>query len=490
MKLARKFLVAVLSIALTVMGLGVVTSMFVERSLHQQDLAREHRLLGHALAREVERLPVDRVPIEAPEILQAALPRRDTIRARLVSRSDPAFAPRHAALFDRALSAQEPVIAEEPEGLDVYVTIVPLVMPGMAVELEEPSADPRGLLRRILIRHFLLSFVLIAAFVVTITWMGRRFIGDPMKLLVSQAQRMGERRLDATTALQQGDEIGELARELDSAARRLREADERAHAENEKRLLAVEQLRHAERLATVGTLASGIAHELGTPLAVVQGRAALIEEATGSESDAAKSARVIVEQVHRMTRIIRQVLDFARRSTPATTRVPLSELTEKAVTLTSSMAKKSGVDVRIVETAPTLVRADPGLMHQVITNLLMNAVQASAGRAERVLVRVSEKRARRPNDADGEPARFGCVEIEDRGRGIAPDHLPHVFEPFFTTKDVGEGTGLGLSVSWGIVQDHDGWIDVESEVDRGSVFRVWLPCAGAIAERRADATPA
>ena len=477
MRLARKFLFAVVAIALTVLAAGVVHSILSEAALHQEDIARDHELLGHALARLIDRLPPDQLGSEAPAILRSALPRPGRIQARLVSRGSAEGAPIDAALFERALATGTAVIAEEPEGKDAFVTVVPLVTPGMAVELREPVAPQRRFIQAIAFRFVGISLALTLGLVLAITHLGRRFIGGPMKLLVSQARRLGAGHLEETTALTQDDEIGELASELNAAAHRLREADERVRAENAKRLLAVEQLRHADRLATVGTLASGIAHELGTPLAVVQGRAALIEEATAPDDAAAKSARVITEQVHRMTRIIRQVLDFARRSTPKATRVPLADLTEKAVTLLAPMARKHGLSIEIRETSPTVVLADPGLMHQVITNLLMNAVQASVGKAERVVVRISETRASRPGDGAAKAGSYGTIAIEDHGRGIPADQIGHVFEPFFTTKDVGEGTGLGLSVAWGIVHDHDGWIDVKSVVDAGSVFRVCLPCA-------------
>ena len=476
MKLARKFLFAVVSIALAVLAIGVVASLLTEAALQKADIARDHTIVGHALARLCDRIPEDRLSTEAPDILRFALPGRERIQAHLLSRSDPARAPVAPALFERAVSTGEAVIAEEVEGKAAFVTVVPLSVKGMAVELVEPVAEQRRFLHRMALRFVLTALVLTIGLVLSINYVGRRFIGGPMKLLVTQARRIGAGKLDETTPLEQDDEIGELARELNAMALRLRESDERARAENEKRLQAVEQLRHADRLATVGTLASGIAHELGTPLAVVQGRAALIEEAA-PDPDVIKSARVIVEQVHRMTRIIRQVLDFARRSTPKATSVNLADLVDKAALLLSSISKKHGVEIRVTRTSPTVVMADPGLMHQVFTNLLMNAVQASTGKSEVVLVRVGEVDAAPPGDAGGPVRCYGRVEIEDHGKGIPEDQILHVFEPFFTTKGVGEGTGLGLSVAWGIVQDHDGWIDVESEVERGSTFRVYLPCA-------------
>lgn len=477
MKLARKFLFAVVSIALVVLTFGVVASLASEVELRKADIARDHALLGHALARLVERIPDDRLAAEAPDILRSALPGEERMHAHLLSTADPQAAPVDRALFEQALSTGTPVVAEEAAGSAVLVTIVPLSTPGMAVELVEPVLEHRQFLQRMALRFVLVTLLLTAGLVIAINGLGSRFIGEPMKLLVSQARRIGAGNLDQPTPLSQDDEVGELARELNAMALRLRESDARARAENEQRLQAVTLLRHADRLATVGTLASGIAHELGTPLAVVQGRATLIDDAS-ADPDVQKSARVITEQVQRMMRIIRQVLDFARRSTPKPARVPLTDIVDKAVLFLSSISKKHAVEIRVASRSPTLVMADPGLMHQVFTNLLMNAVQASSGRGRPVVVRVAETLAAPPGEAAASVRRYGYVEIEDHGEGIPQDQILHVFEPFFTTKDVGEGTGLGLSVAWGIVDDHEGWIDVESKVGEGSSFRVYLPCAG------------
>lgn len=480
MQLARKFLFAIVSVAIVVLAIGVWASLRSEAELHAADIRRDHQLLGQMLGRLVERIPPERLDVEGPEIARFAFPGRDHMRARLVRDGDPAAPPADEALFRAALDSNTPIFAALSERTRMFVTVVPLSTPGAAVELAEPVADDEELLRQIAFRYVLISLGLTVGFVLATSYLGRRFIGGPMKLLVSQARRIGAGHLDEAKPLRQKDEIGELARELNAMAVRLREANERARAENEKRLQAVEQLRHADRLATVGTLASGIAHELGTPLAVVQGRAALVAEAS-SDADVQKSARVIGDQVHRMTRIIRQVLDFARRSTPKPAPARLADLVEKPVGLLSSISKKHGVEILLGPPPPISVMADRGLMHQVFTNLLMNAVQASAGRPEPVQVRFAEVSAAPPGEPAA-PRRYGRVEIEDHGKGIPQEQLLHVFEPFFTTKDVGEGTGLGLSVAWGIVQDHGGWIEVDSEVGKGSTFRVYLPLA-------ADAPP-
>jgi signal transduction histidine kinase len=123
---------------------------------------------------------------------------------------------------------------------------------------------------------------------------------------------------------------------------------------------------------------------------------------------------------------------------------------------------------------PVELRADHHRLQQALTNLVVNAVQAMpAGGC--VSISVERRHARPPSDHGGPEGEWLCVAVQDDGVGIPPEHLGRIFEPFFTTKDVGDGTGLGLAVTWGIVHEHGGWIAVESEVGRGSCFRILLP---------------
>src|SRR5690606_32144045 len=119
------------------------------------------------------------------------------------------------------------------------------------------------------------------------------------------------------------------------------------------------------------------------------------------------------------------------------------------------------------------VEADAGQVQQALANLALNAIQASPAGAV-VGIALARRRVRPPSDLGGPEAEFEAITVSDRGPGIAEEHLPHVFEPFFTTKDVGEGTGLGLAVAYGIVREHGGWIDVESRTGEGSRFTLFL----------------
>jgi signal transduction histidine kinase len=126
---------------------------------------------------------------------------------------------------------------------------------------------------------------------------------------------------------------------------------------------------------------------------------------------------------------------------------------------------------------PAVAEVDEGQLQQALTNIVLNGVQAMDGGGH-IRVRLRSLRATPPTTPDHVEGDYRCIEVEDEGAGIAPEHLPHIFEPFFTTKGVGEGTGLGLSVAHGIIADHGGWIDVESTPGRGTRFRVYLPAAG------------
>ena len=188
-----------------------------------------------------------------------------------------------------------------------------------------------------------------------------------------------------------------------------------------------------------------------------------------------KSAHTIKDEADRITGIIRQLLDFARRGAPQRAVADLREITGQTVELLGPMAEKRQVKIATdLGESPLRARVDIGQIQQVLTNLTVNALQAMPGGGE-VKVALGTAHAVSPDKSSAGPQSCFMLSVEDQGQGVADEHLPHLFEPFFTTKDVGEGTGLGLSVSYGIAQDHGGWIDVSSVPGQGSRFTLYLP---------------
>jgi signal transduction histidine kinase len=247
----------------------------------------------------------------------------------------------------------------------------------------------------------------------------------------------------------------------------------RAEEEAAKRLTALEQLRHADRLRTVGTLASGIAHELGTPLNVISMRANMIATGEVPNTDAPDNAKIIVSQTDRVTKIVRQLLDFARRRSPKRTEADLSELAERTSQLLGGLARKSRVEVKVTPSKKVSLKIDAAQIEQALTNLVMNGIH-SMPNGGALTIHVSEGDAA-PDRAPELVQHCAIIEIADTGTGIPPENLERIFEPFFTTKAVGEGTGLGLSVTHGIVEDHGGWMKAESSIGEGTRFRLYLP---------------
>ena len=246
----------------------------------------------------------------------------------------------------------------------------------------------------------------------------------------------------------------------------------REHLERERQqhALTVDQLRHADRLNVIGTLAAGVAHEIGTPLNVISGNAELIVR-TRNEGEIRSMASTIRDQTDKISAIIRHLLDFGRRAGVKKATLDLGELARSAATLLTPIARKRDI-VLVVEPgdAPVEVRGNLSELEQVVSNLVLNAIQAMDHGKITLRVGVTSR-------PDAETDTFGAIIVEDEGPGIGADVLPHIFEPFFTTKGVGEGTGLGLSVSYGIVRDHGGSIEVESTRGRGARFTVLLPRA-------------
>lgn len=245
--------------------------------------------------------------------------------------------------------------------------------------------------------------------------------------------------------------------------------------ETTARIATVEQLRHRDRLAMVGQIASGVAHEVGTPLNVITGRARLITEPDATLAEAQQHAAAILEQSERVVTTIRQLLKFARRRGPQREQTHIEELARHVLDLLRPLASKRNVELILLPCRTEAVAAvDSTQIEQALSNLVMNAIQAipSGG-----VVHVEVDTAHRSPPEEGSRSAIEHVRltVEDNGTGIAAENLPHIFEPFFTTQRAGEGTGLGLSITHEIVHDHGGWIEVRSEPWSGSRFTVFLP---------------
>src|SRR5262245_746255 len=240
-------------------------------------------------------------------------------------------------------------------------------------------------------------------------------------------------------------------------------------AESE-RTVTRERLRHADRLQTIGQLASGVAHELGTPLSVIGMRARLIAsgEATGREAQA--SAAAILDQSARMTAIVRQLLDYARRQGSPLGPVDLRQVVSGALVMLEPLSQELAVRVDLVlPEEPVIVRGDRTQLQQVVTNVAMNGIQAMPA-GGRLRVEVGPASVAQGSAA----ADWTWLRVTDEGPGIAAEDLPHVFEPFYTTKPVGEGTGLGLALVQSIVRDHGGWVTARNDPGAGACFTVFL----------------
>jgi signal transduction histidine kinase len=259
---------------------------------------------------------------------------------------------------------------------------------------------------------------------------------------------------------------------MNAMAAALEQSRARVAAEHRATLAAVDELRHADRLATVGKLAAGVAHELGTPLTIVAHHAKQIAQ---QHPGAADGAQLIVRQAERIGAIVRQLLAFARRGTGERTQGDVAALARQTLQLLEPMALKRGVALRFDGPAEALLAEyQPHQLEQALTNLVVNGLQAMS-RGGTLTVAVRREHAEPPK-ACGLPAGdYLSIAVADEGTGISQESLPKVFDPFFTTKPVGEGTGLGLSVAYGIATEHGGWIDVASTVGVGSRFALHLP---------------
>ncbi len=248
------------------------------------------------------------------------------------------------------------------------------------------------------------------------------------------------------------------------------------------------RLCQAQKMQAVGQLAAGVAHDFNNILTVVQGHVSLLLAAKPAESPDRRPLQTIAAAAERASKLVRQLLTFSRKQfvqlRPMNIRDVLSTVAE---ILPRVLGEHIAVEVSAAADLP-LINADAGMIEQMLMNLVVNAGEAMAGGGHLTLslqaVQVTSEAAR--ENLEARPGKFICLSVLDTGCGIAPEILPRIFEPFFTTKPMGKGTGLGLATVYGIAKQHEGWIEVQSQLGQGTTFHVFLPTC----DKKTEASPA
>jgi signal transduction histidine kinase len=282
--------------------------------------------------------------------------------------------------------------------------------------------------------------------------------------LSQQAQRLW--RL-STMLVCESDESEAKTHELRQTVIELEETQQELRARIAAQHEAEARLVQAAKLAAVGEMAAGIAHELNNPLTSVVGFTELSLDALQLDSPVRDDLELVLREANRARSVVRRLLDFARQREPVRVRADLNEIVDDVVTLTKHLLLTSGVELRLkLASELPWVLIDRNQIKQVVINLVNNALYAMP---QGGLLSIETGQRQRHGKS------FLCVMVRDNGVGISAENLERIFEPFYTTRGDHGGTGLGLSVTYGIVTEHDGSIEVESQVNLGSTFTVLLP---------------
>jgi two-component system NtrC family sensor kinase len=314
--------------------------------------------------------------------------------------------------------------------------------------------------RDLLDNLMLVSMALIVAGAVVALLISRR-LTKPLEQLALGAERIGQGDFDTRVHAESSDEMGALAVAFNRMASGLQER-ELALIQAQRALV------HSAKMAAFGQLGAGIAHEVNNPLAGILGHAQLAIRRLGQENPAKASLDLIAQETRRCIDIIKNLMRFARQETLEFKPVDANEAVGAALSIVDHQLSLHGIRiVRDLGLSLPQVNGDINQLQQVLVNLAINAQQAMAGQRGELSVRTR---------AVGGQV---LIELQDTGPGISPELQKKIFEPFFTTKPAGQGTGLGLSVSYGIIESHGGRIEVRSSLGSGATFVISLPVAAA-----------
>jgi len=405
--------------------------------------------------------------------LQEEPPAGSPMVARVVERGD-------TVAFERTLDAGRMQVLLRPLRGETGTLIG-------AFELTLPLTFVEAEMARTRTRFLLNTATLVIALTILTLWLVRRQIGEPLERLVAGVKAVGAGelafRIDEDP---RASDLAAVAGEFNRMAERLERAREDLLREADERVALERRFRETDKLAAVGRLAAGLAHEIATPLQIIKGRTDMLQREEVEPPVYTRNLRIIGEQIDRVTALVRGLLNLSRRPELRTTRVAVADLVAEVADVLDTELARADVTLHMEPLPDAAIQGDRNLLHQALTNLFLNAIQAFEGttRQRRIVVRASLLAGSAHPRGERGPFDRVAIEIEDNGPGIPADALDRVFEPFFSTKSETHGTGLGLSVTRSIVEEHGGLIRAENVLVpagdggiavRGARFRIDLP---------------
>ena len=502
MRLTTRLLLTILPIVVLVMsalgaGLAIERQRVLEPELQQQTRAYARAL---DIAFEFGLRDVDSVRVQALLDRMSADPRVYGVRVygrtgevRFASSSMRSALPIPDSLLRHVLAGEAESTYENLVGDATVFTVLRAVREPVrtaddelsapdgpvvgALEVAQPSGLLLGELGLLAKEQVIATLGLLVTMALAVGFMSRRLVARPLERLVVAARALGEGDEDARVPDALGAaEPNALAREFNVMADRLSSAKRALLRESEERLRLERRLAETEKLATVGTLAAGLAHEIGAPLNVISGRAEILMRRPEMPSDALRQLESIVTQSGRITRTVRSLLDYARRPSRRNDPISIARVVDGTLEMLEPELERSHVTVARDESYDAWVRGDGDQLQQVLTNLILNAMQAMDGQSGEKEIRIGIHVVKDDESASSAELR---LTVSDSGPGLPGELEGRLFTPFATTKP--SGTGLGLVVARSIVQDHGGELIGTTRIDGrpGAIFTVSLPLAPA-----------